>query len=253
MPAAVPPQFVLFSLLHWTMLSGIVAAACGWVAWARTHPSRARRRHAEEMVAYANLALWIVIRLYLLTPEQFRWSVWIPLGMCDIVTLLVSLKLLRPQSRWLSIALYFGGVGLCTNALITPDLKEGPLEFEFWAFWLRHAAILVVAIYDVAVLGFRPDWSDWRRACVAGLGYVAIAAMTVTSFDRTAAWLGPRRWRRLHLTAGWFIWGVVLASYLPRTILASPAYAPFVVVLLAVLALRVLPAGAREYAAAPSR
>ena len=44
-----------------------------------------------------------------------------------------------------------------------------------------------------------------------------------------------------------------LVSYLPRTILESPAYAPFVVVLLALLALRVLPAGAREYAAAPSR
>jgi len=190
MPAAVPPQFVLFSLLHWTMLSGIVAAACGWVAWARTHPSRARRRHAEEMVAYANLALWIVIRLYLLTPEQFRWSVWIPLGMCDIVTLLVSLKLLRPQSRWLSIALYFGGVGLCTNALITPDLKEGPLEFEFWAFWLRHAAILVVAIYDVAVLGFRPDWSDWRRACVAGLGYVALVTLVNVPFRFNFGFLG---------------------------------------------------------------
>jgi hypothetical protein len=83
---------------------------------------------------------------------------------------------------------------------------------------------------------------------IAVLGYVAIAAMTATSFDRTAAWLGPRRWRRLHLTAGWFIWGVFLASYLPRTILVSPAYAPFVVVLLAVLALRLRPAPARRWA-----
>ena len=190
MPAAVPPQFVLFSLLHWTMLSGIVAAACGWVAWARTHPSRARRHRAEEMVAYANLALWIVIRLYLLMPRQFKWSIWIPLGMCDIVTLLVSLKLLRPQSRWLSIALYFGGVGLCTNALITPDLKEGPLEFEFWAFWLRHAAIMVVAIYDLAVWNFRPNWNDWKRACVSGLGYVALVTAVNVAFKVNFGFLG---------------------------------------------------------------
>ena len=83
---------------------------------------------------------------------------------------------------------------------------------------------------------------------IAVLGYVAIAAMTATSFDRTAAWLGPRGSRRLHLTAGWFIWLVFLASYLPRTILESTAYAPFVVVLLAVLALRLRPAPARSYA-----
>ena len=190
MPQAAVPQFVVFSLLHWAMLAGIVVAAGGWVAWARTHPNRARRHRAEEMVAYANLALWIVIRLYLLTPGQFKWSIWIPLGMCDIVTLLVSLKLLRPQSRWLSIAIYFGGIGLCTNALITPDLKEGPLEFEFWAFWLRHAAILVVAIYDVAVLGFRPDWNDWRRACIAGLGYIALVTLINVPFRSNFGFLG---------------------------------------------------------------
>ena len=41
---------------------------------------------------------------------------------------------------------------------------------------------------------------------LAGTAYVFIAAMTATSFDRTAAWLGPRRWRLLHLIGGWYIW-----------------------------------------------
>ena len=104
--------------------------------------------------------------------------------------------------------------------------------------------IAIVVLTRYAVLFDEP------AVIIAVLGYVAIAAMTVTSFDRTAAWLGPRRWRRLHLTAGWFIWGVFMASYLPRTILESPAYAPFVLVLLAVLVVRVRPAPARGYAAA---
>ena len=118
------------------------------------------------------------------------------------------------------------------------------------SFAVSHLVHLVaiLALTRYAVLFDEP------AVIIAVLGYVAIAAMTVTSFDRTAAWLGPRRWRRLHLTAGWFIWGVFMASYLPRTILESPAYAPFVVVLLAVLVLRVRPAPARGYAAAaPSR
>jgi hypothetical protein len=41
---------------------------------------------------------------------------------------------------------------------------------------------------------------------LAGAAYVFIAAMTATSFDRTAAWLGPRKWRVLHLVGGWYIW-----------------------------------------------
>ena len=36
-----------------------------------------------------------------------------------------------------------------------------------------------------------------------GIGYGCIIAMTATSFDRTAAALGPRAWRILHLTCGY--------------------------------------------------
>jgi len=188
--AALPaPAFAPFGAIHAAMLAAIAVAAGSWILWAR-HASDARRRHVEQMVAFANLALWIVIRLYLLTPDQFRWSVWIPLGMCDIVTLLVTVKLLAPSNRWLSVALYFGGIGLCTNALVTPDLREGPRDFEFWAFWLRHAAILIAAVYDLAVLRFRPGWEDWRRACIAGLAYVAIVTAVNVSFGVNFGFLG---------------------------------------------------------------
>ena len=33
-----------------------------------------------------------------------------------------------------------------------------------------------------------------------------IAAMTATSFNRTVAWLGARRWRLLNLVGGWYVW-----------------------------------------------
>ena len=62
--------------------------------------------------------------------------------------------------------------------------------------------------------------SDGACAVVlGGLAYAGIAAMTATSFDRTAAWLGPRRWRRLHVVAGHYVWFIFLASYLPRAII----------------------------------
>ena len=41
---------------------------------------------------------------------------------------------------------------------------------------------------------------------LAGSAYLFIAAMAATSVDRTAAWLGPRKWRLLHLVGGWYIW-----------------------------------------------
>jgi len=72
-----------------------------------------------------------------------------------------------------------------------------------------------------------------------GLAYVFIAAMTATSFDRSAAWLGPRNWQRLHTVGVYWIWGIFFVSYVPRAAIASYWYAPFVAVLLGALGLRV--------------
>jgi len=71
-----------------------------------------------------------------------------------------------------------------------------------------------------------------------GLAYLLLAGMTVTSFDRTAAWLGRTWWRRLHLAGGYLLWLVFLQSYAARVLLESALYAPFALALIAALALR---------------
>lgn len=70
-----------------------------------------------------------------------------------------------------------------------------------------------------------------------GLAYVFIVAMTATSFDRTAAWLGPRAWRALHRTGAYYIWLIFLVTYLPR-LAQVPLYGFMVAVLLAGIGLR---------------
>jgi methionine sulfoxide reductase heme-binding subunit len=70
---------------------------------------------------------------------------------------------------------------------------------------------------------------------LAGAGYMFIAAMTATSFDRTAAWLGPRKWRLLHLAGGWYIW-VSFAVAVGKRLPAGPVYwAMFGLVVLAAI------------------
>ena len=72
-----------------------------------------------------------------------------------------------------------------------------------------------------------------------GLAYVFIAAMTATSFDRTAAWLGPHAWRTLHTAGAYYIWFIFFISYAPRA-MQSIWYAPFVVVLVVAVGARQL-------------
>jgi len=83
-----------------------------------------------------------------------------------------------------------------------------------------------------------------------GIGYLFIIAMTATSFDRTAAAIGPRAWRWLHGFGAFYIWVGFLNGFGSRA-LAKPHYWVFVAILIAVMALR-LAAMRRKKIAAPA-
>jgi sulfoxide reductase heme-binding subunit YedZ len=72
-----------------------------------------------------------------------------------------------------------------------------------------------------------------------GIGYAIIIAMTATSFDRSAALIGPRAWRILHLSGGYYLWLQFMVSFGKR-IPDMPLYALFLIPLLLVMALRLI-------------
>lgn len=103
------------------------------------------------------------------------------------------------------------------------------------SFAVSHFAHLagIVALASTAPT-FRLQAST---AILGGLAYFFVVAMTATSFDRTAAWLGPRAWRALHRTGAYYIWLIFFLTYLPR-LAQAPLYGFMVLVLLAGIGLR---------------
>jgi DMSO/TMAO reductase YedYZ heme-binding membrane subunit len=81
------------------------------------------------------------------------------------------------------------------------------------------------------------DATDTAMFVFGGLAYLFIIAMAATSFDRTAAWLGPRVWRILHIVGGYDIWLTFLIAESKRA-MHDVYYWPYVVVLIAVMAIR---------------
>ena len=107
------------------------------------------------------------------------------------------------------------------------------------------------AIHAVAIVTFaKMDPAGFAEATSAasyifgGIGYAFIIAMSATSFDRTAALIGPRAWRTLHLVGGYYLWFQFMVSFGKR-IPAMPLYAAFLLPLLAVMALRLIAAQPR--------
>jgi methionine sulfoxide reductase heme-binding subunit len=72
-----------------------------------------------------------------------------------------------------------------------------------------------------------------------GLGYAVIVAMVATSFDRTAALIGPRAWRILHATGAHFVWLSFIITFGKRTG-PHPAYWGFIALLALMMVLRLV-------------
>jgi hypothetical integral membrane protein (TIGR02206 family) len=164
--------FAPFSGLHL-----LVVTACGLPIAALATAGRALREGSAEATlrrswAVFALGYWCV---------YFVWWNWkgldleggLPLHLCDLNGLAAPLALLT-LNRWARATLYFWSFTLTLQAFIQPLLSEGPAQLTFWAFWSGHTIIMASAVYDVAVLRFRPDWRDVRRVIVASLAYVAV-------------------------------------------------------------------------------
>ena len=63
--------------------------------------------------------------------------------------------------------------------------------------------------------------------------------MTATSFDRAASAIGPRAWRVLHLSGGYYLWFQFMVSFGKR-IPDTPLYALFLLLLLLAMVLRLI-------------
>src|SRR5450631_3936955 len=111
------------------------------------------------------------------------------------------------------------------------------LGVTFAASHAIHAvAIVCFAAMSPALFG---EATSTASFIFGSIGYAFIIAMTATSFDRTAAAIGPRAWRILHLTGGYYLWLQFMVSFGKR-IPDMPLYALFLIPLLAVMALRLI-------------
>lgn len=127
----------------------------------------------ERKLAYANIAVWIVAHGWWQLPERFDPVTTLPLQMCHIASLIASAVLLTRNHKLRAI-LYFWAFALCTQAIITPSLIDPPSSPVFWSFWFLHGFVMMTAVHDIAVNGFRPTWRDYGTACAASATYVAL-------------------------------------------------------------------------------
>jgi len=90
-----------------------------------------------------------------------------------------------------------------------------------WAHGLHALAIAMLVLLQ----GDAFQASAVTRV-VGSFAYLLLAGMALTSFDRTARWLGPRRWALLHRTGLHTLWLVFTITW-TQSAASAPRYLPF--------------------------
>ena len=163
--------FVPYGGLH-----ALVLVVCALLIAAPTLIGRALRPDAEAVLRRILAALavcyWLAYNIWW-NRHGLDPRTGLPLQICDLNGLVAPFALLTGQ-RWARATLYFWTSALTLQAFIQPALTAGPASPVFWAFWCAHTIIATCAVYDIAVLGFRPGWRDLGRAMAVSAAYVAL-------------------------------------------------------------------------------
>jgi len=168
----VSESFRPFTFAHAVALLAVAGLIAVLVVGGRRADTRTRAR-LERNLAWTNLLFWVVAHGWWMLPPRFDAATSLPLHMCHVAQLLASIMLLAPRPALRAIV-YFWGFALCTQALITPSLREPPTSVWFWAFWIEHGLLQAIAVYDLVVRRYRPTWRDYGLACIAALVYLAV-------------------------------------------------------------------------------
>jgi hypothetical integral membrane protein (TIGR02206 family) len=100
-----------------------------------------------------------------------QWRTNLPVQICDLAWLVAGVALLTRRPRW-SALLYYWGLTLCLQGVLTPDLDQVFPDPLFFGFWFRHLAPVWAAVY---LIGARagPSWRGYRFAVTLTAAWAA--------------------------------------------------------------------------------
>lgn len=206
--------FQPFSVLH-----GVAFAGCALVVWTVSAVGRRLRSTAAERpfrrgLGWAAAVVWCASQAWWLAPANFDWARSLPLHLCDLTGLVAAIALLTDR-RLFGTLLYFWGIVLSSQGLLTPTLTQGPDSPVFWLFWITHTVNVGLAVFEVAAGRFVPS----RRDLIVAIGVTGAFTAAAVVLNLLTGWnyayvgretapqptaldlLGPWPWRLLSLSA----------------------------------------------------
>lgn len=166
-------QFSLFHAVCVAICAAAVIIVCLFARSLQRSPGTNREPRVASALGGSMGAVAIAYTAYFLAPGRFSWQTSLPLQFCDLLVIAAPLSLLT-SIRWIRTLVVFWGLGLSTQAFVSPIVHVGYTHTYFWLFWGSHLAIVMAATYHLAIYRYRSRPADLVTVTVAMCVYAAV-------------------------------------------------------------------------------
>lgn len=166
-------QFSLFHAVCVSLCAFVVTAVCLFARRLQNGSGANREPRFGSALGGSMGIVAIAYTAYFLAPDRFSWQTSLPLQFCDLLVIAAPISLLTAR-RWIRTLVVFWGIGLSTQAFVSPIVHVGYAYTYFWLFWGSHLAILIAATYHLVVYRYRARASDLLTVTIAMCAYAAI-------------------------------------------------------------------------------
>lgn len=170
MVAPAGARFVAFGGQYWLILA-ITALGCAAALVLGRQLSAPAQRRFRHVSGVAALALCAPFEAVDWVHAAHAWTTSLPLQICDFTWFIAGVALLTGNATWCAV-LYYWGLTLTLQAVLTPDLDSVFPHVQFFGYWLRHVIPVWAGIYLVgAQIG--PRWRGYRFTLALTAGWAA--------------------------------------------------------------------------------
>jgi hypothetical integral membrane protein (TIGR02206 family) len=173
-------EFHAYGTSHAVVGAVFVVGAVGVVVLGRRLRDSAADERVRRGFALLIPVFTVPFQVLQLLPDDYDVGTSLPIQLCDLSWMLAVYALWTGRVRAAAL-LYFWGLTLTVQALITPTLDQAFPDPRFFMFFGMHLLTIWAALFLTFGLGKGPDWPDYRFAvlCTAGWAAAVVVFNTV--------------------------------------------------------------------------
>src|SRR5213078_1999683 len=149
------PEFQPYGLPHLTVIFITIVLPFALAALVRRTKSQRIERVIIAVLSAVLILNYVAYLIFIRSRGVVDWRQMLPMQMCDLGMVVVSVAMWTGNQRWFEVA-YFWGIGGTLQAVLTPNLPYGFPDWRFISFFTSHSGIIVGVVLLMLTRDYRP-------------------------------------------------------------------------------------------------